>query len=128
MDRRSLLKIAAALPFAKGFFAGPASAKAGAAPFSRVRPGDPSWPSDETWQELGRRLEGQLIKVASPLSACADAPSSDSCAQVFKELKNPYYLGDEVGLTHRWDGSAHGRRGRASTPSRRRRRPTSSRR
>jgi FAD/FMN-containing dehydrogenase len=28
-----------------------------------------------------------------------EAPSSPSCAQIFKELKNPYYLGDEVGLT-----------------------------
>src|SRR5262245_29330534 len=28
-----------------------------------------------------------------------EAPSSPSCTQIFKELKNPYYLGDEVGLT-----------------------------
>jgi FAD/FMN-containing dehydrogenase len=28
-----------------------------------------------------------------------DAPSSAACAGVFKNLKNPYYLGDEVGLT-----------------------------
>ncbi|MBV8789514.1 MAG: FAD-dependent oxidoreductase, partial [Mycobacterium sp.] len=28
-----------------------------------------------------------------------EAPASPYCAQVFKELKNPYYLGDEVGLT-----------------------------
>jgi FAD/FMN-containing dehydrogenase len=27
------------------------------------------------------------------------APSSADCERVFKELKNPYYLGDEVGLT-----------------------------
>jgi FAD/FMN-containing dehydrogenase len=27
------------------------------------------------------------------------APSSPSCTQIFKELKNPYYLGDEIGLT-----------------------------
>jgi FAD/FMN-containing dehydrogenase len=37
--------------------------------------------------------------VRSPLAACADAPASPTCAQVFKDLKNPYYLGDEVGLT-----------------------------
>ncbi|HEX2509843.1 MAG TPA: FAD-binding protein, partial [Microvirga sp.] len=37
--------------------------------------------------------------MRSSLAACMDAPSSAACAQVFKDLKNPYYLGDEVGLT-----------------------------
>ena len=98
MNRKRLLQILAALPFARGLFGGWAAA-AVTAPFSRVRPGDPQWPSDEAWEELGRRLEGQLTKVASPLSACVGAPSSDAWAHVAKELKNPYYLGDEVGLT-----------------------------
>ena len=44
-------------------------------------------------------MEGRLIKVRSPLAACVGASSDADCAQVFKELKNPYYLGDEVGLT-----------------------------
>jgi FAD/FMN-containing dehydrogenase len=98
MNRRRLLQILAALPFARGLFDGSAAA-APSAPFSRVRPGDSRWPSDETWEELGRRLEGRLIKVASPLSAFVGAPSADACANIVKELKNPYYLGDEVGLT-----------------------------
>ena len=96
MDRRKLLKIMAALPFAKSLLA--ESAAGGApAPFSRVRPGDAGWPSDEAWEELGRRLDGELTKVISPLSACAGV--QPSCDKVFKLLKNPYYLGDEVGLT-----------------------------
>ena len=37
--------------------------------------------------------------MKSPLAACAQAPSDLACAQVFKQLKNPYYLGDEPGLT-----------------------------
>jgi FAD/FMN-containing dehydrogenase len=37
--------------------------------------------------------------VRSPLAACLEAPSSPDCAHLFKELKNPYFLGDEVGLT-----------------------------
>ena len=98
MNRRRLLQILAALPFARGLFGGSAVAAA-TAPFSRVRPGDPQWPSDETWEELGRRLEGRLIKVASPLSARVGAPSPDAWAHIAKELKNPYYLGDEMGLT-----------------------------
>ena len=70
-----------------------------AQPKTRVRPGDPAWPSDATWDQLNREVEGRLIKVRSPLAACVGASSDAACAQVFKELKNPYYLGDEVGLT-----------------------------
>src|SRR5208282_1194612 len=66
---------------------------------ARVRPGDPAWPSEESWDQLGREMGGRLIKVRSPLAACVGASSDAACAQVFKELKNPYYLGDEVGLT-----------------------------
>jgi FAD/FMN-containing dehydrogenase len=42
---------------------------------------------------------GELIKVQSPLTACMAEPSSPDCATILKKLKNPYYLGDEVGLT-----------------------------
>ena len=98
MDRRSLLGTIAALPFAKSLLAESAS-QAAAAPFSRPRPGDPNWPSEEAWAGLGRGLDGKLIKVVSPLSACVGAPPSEACGQVFKELRNPYYLRDEVGLT-----------------------------
>ncbi len=45
--------------------------------------------------DVGRRL----VKVQSPLAACLEAPSSTGCAHLFKELKNPYFLGDEIGLT-----------------------------
>ena len=48
---------------------------------------------------MGAELDGKLIKVVSPLSACVGGPPSEACDQVFKELRNPYYLGDEVGLT-----------------------------
>ena len=99
MDRRSLLRTIAALPFARSLLAGSATAVEAAASFSRVRPGDPNWPSEEAWTALGRRLDGQLIKVVSPLSACMGASPSEACAYLAKEIKNPYYLGDEVGLT-----------------------------
>src|SRR5271157_4533589 len=99
MDRRRLLKIVAGLPFASGLWRG-ASTLADASPSpARVRPGDPAWPSEESWDQLGREVGGRLIKVRSPLAACVGASSDPACAQVFKELKNPYYLGDEVGLT-----------------------------
>jgi FAD/FMN-containing dehydrogenase len=66
---------------------------------SRVRPGDLAWPSAASWDQLRRDVGGRLVKLESPLAACLEAPSSSSCAHVFKELKNPYFLGDEVGLT-----------------------------
>ena len=96
MDRRFLLKLVAGLPFVGALFA--RSSKAASPPFSRVRPGDPGWPSEDMWKAFGRGLQGELIKVESPLTACVGAPA-DACAEVFKELKNPYYLGDTVGLT-----------------------------
>jgi hypothetical protein len=67
--------------------------------FSRVRPGDAGWPSDDSWDKLSRAVEGRLIKVNSPVSACREAPDSPACAEVFKSLRNPYYIGDHVGLT-----------------------------
>jgi FAD/FMN-containing dehydrogenase len=66
---------------------------------SRVRPGDPEWPSEASWNRLNQDVGGQLIKVQSPLVACMDAPSRLNCTHVFRQLKNPYYLGDQVGLT-----------------------------
>jgi FAD/FMN-containing dehydrogenase len=99
MNRRRLLKAIAALPFAKGLWPGAANSATVTPSVSRVRPGDPAWPSDEGWGELSREVGGRLIKVRSPLSACVDVPFDAACAEVFKELKNPYYLGDEVGLT-----------------------------
>jgi len=99
MIRRRLLQIIAGLPFANSLWP-QASALAQPSPApARVRPGEPGWPSDESWDQLGREVEGRLIKVRSPLAACVGASSDADCAQVFTELKNPYYLGDEVGLT-----------------------------
>jgi FAD/FMN-containing dehydrogenase len=105
MNRRSLLQAIAALPLIGHFFAASAAVSA-AAPFRRVRPGDPDWPSDAAWAQLNQKLEGRLIKVESPLAACVGAPE-EACAKIFRELKNPYYLGDEASLTQTlgWTGA-----------------------
>src|SRR5271166_1510831 len=99
VNRRRLLKIIAGLPFAHNLGSGSTASAAAAPASARVRPGDPAWPSDESWDQLRRDVDGRLIKVRSPLADCVGASSDAACAQVFKELKNPYYLGDEVGLT-----------------------------
>ena len=103
MNRRRFLQAAAAalpfLPALCSWVLAPTQASAAARSMSRVRPGDPAWPSEACWDRLSRDVGGRLVKVQSPLAVCLKAPSSPSCAQVFKELKNPYFLGDEVGLT-----------------------------
>jgi FAD binding domain len=75
------------------------SVKGAAQPVRRIRPDDPSWPSAASWNRLGREVRGRLIKVKSPLTACQTAPEGASCAEVFKALKNPYYIGDQPALT-----------------------------
>jgi FAD/FMN-containing dehydrogenase len=44
-------------------------------------------------------VEGQLIAVQSPLDACRTGPDGDACRALFKELKNPYFIGDSPALT-----------------------------
>jgi FAD/FMN-containing dehydrogenase len=103
MNRRGLLQRAAVtIPVLTGIWSrllGPARGQGALQSQSRVRPGDPAWPSEASWHRLSRDVGGRLVKVRSPLGACTDAPSSLACEQVLKDLKNPYYLGDEIGLT-----------------------------
>ena len=100
MSRRRLVLQAATLPFLRSIWpsalaSSPAHAATPAR--SRVRPGDPAWPTVASWNRLDRAVGGRLIKVRSPLSACIEAPSGPDCGHVLKELRNPYFLGDEVG-------------------------------
>jgi len=104
MTRRRFLRGAAALPLLSSLRLSvlvPAWAEGTAAHHasSRVRPHDPAWPSEASWNRLNREVGGRLIKVQSPLGVCQDVPHSTSCSNVFKELRNPYYIGDQVGLT-----------------------------
>ena len=95
MKRRRLLQAATAAPFlsAASGFAGTAEGR------SRVRPGEAGWPSEAQWGQLARAVDGALVKVQSPLIACRAAPASEACAQLFKSLKNPYFIGDDMALT-----------------------------
>ena len=102
MDRRALLQcgfagaiglVTGMRPSTPGLAANAAKAR------SRVRPSDPAWPSEASWRRLGEEVGGRLIKVENPLAACIEAPSSAACGRVLGDVRNPYYLGDEVGLT-----------------------------
>jgi len=90
MKRRDLLKTALVLPLA-GVMSGEAATAR-----SRVRPGDPAWPSAAEWERLRKRVGGRLVQPVSPF---APAATEEARATALKHLRNPYYLGDEVALT-----------------------------
>src|SRR5579884_736245 len=71
-------------------------ARATAPAISRVRPGQPGWPSPAEWDQLRGAVGGRLGELRSPLTECGGDPAR--CADLFKELKNPYFIGDEPGL------------------------------
>jgi hypothetical protein len=95
MNRRAFLKksgAAAILPLSpRGLFASPA--------FRRQRPTDAGWPSKEAWKHLSDTVGGNLIPVDFPITACATEPSGADCKKLFGDLENPYYIGDNPGLT-----------------------------
>ena len=102
MNRRDVLKAAFALPFLSGVMTGgiasalAATGKKVANAFrSRVRPGDPGWPSLAEWDGLKNEVGGRLLKLQSPF---AD-PNSAVCHDALKHIKNPFFIGDEPALT-----------------------------
>jgi FAD/FMN-containing dehydrogenase len=97
MERRELLKGLAVLPLA-GLVAGPARDIA-VPPGRWVRPGEPGWPDPAAWAKLGRRVGGRLVKVTSPFTACTPDPASPGCAELFQNLRDPFYISDHVALT-----------------------------
>src|SRR5437899_10475279 len=100
MKRRRLLQHACALPLLPlaGVPLAP-HAEAAAPQFRRCLPGDPAWPTAASWDRLNQAVGGRLAAVVSPLAGCATASDGPACADVFKELKNPYYIGDSTAFT-----------------------------
>src|SRR6516165_3712798 len=47
--------------------------------WSRVRPGDPNWPSPTEWDGLRQRVGGRLIAVQLPLQPRREAPIGEAC-------------------------------------------------
>jgi len=97
-----MLRRVAAIPLLSAVLSGPLTATRAAdppRPARRTRPSDPAWPSAASWEQLNREVGGQLIRVQTPLAACADAADSTACQVILKNLKNPYFIGDQPGLT-----------------------------
>jgi len=66
---------------------------------SRVRPSDVTWPSPAAWKQLNEAVGGNLIPVEFPLSILKTDPDSSAAKTLLKSLKNPYYVGEQPGLT-----------------------------
>ena len=97
MNRRTFLKAigaSALLPMLPHSVSAAANAK-----FTRVRPSDPAWPSQAAWKQLSETVGGNLIPVQFPLSILKTDPTSDAAKQLLQNIKNPYYIGDQPGLT-----------------------------
>src|SRR6266508_731669 len=104
MHKRAFLKSTAGgclLASSTRWTPSPANAAAPASDiaFSRVRPGDPGWPSEVKWNALNEEVQGRLVKLSSPLDVCRAAPDGDACRGLFNELRNPYFIADDVALT-----------------------------
>jgi hypothetical protein len=95
MDRRSLLKrsgLIALLPLC------PRSLVASTA-LRRRRPSDADWPSRAAWKRLNDAVDGNLVPVEFPIEACIKDVDGASCKSSIANIRNPYYIGDQPGLT-----------------------------
>ena len=70
-----------------------------AAPFRRVRPGDPGWPAAPEWDKLRAQVDGNLLRPDGLYSMCATDAAGSGCTGALKEIGNPFFLGDQAGGT-----------------------------
>jgi hypothetical protein len=85
------------MPVLPGLVGSAASSPTGL--FRRLRPSDPDWPNAASWAKLNGEVRGRLIKVVSPFEICREVPQGSACSELSHELKNPYFIGDQVNLT-----------------------------
>lgn len=78
-----------------------------AASFRRRRPSDATWPSAAAWKQLNESVGGNLIPVDFPLAVLKTDPDGAAAKTLMKYIKNPYYVGDQPGLTQSlgWAGA-----------------------
>jgi hypothetical protein len=67
--------------------------------FRRRRPSDADWPSQAAWKRLNDEVDGNLISVEFPVDACIQDTDSAACKNLIANIHNPYYVGDQPGLT-----------------------------
>lgn len=64
-------------------------------PFRRVRPSEAAWPNAASWQALRDAVGGNLIEVQPMFDACGAGPQEAACADVNRNIRNPFYIGDQ---------------------------------
>ena len=104
MKRRDLLKAAATLPLLPLLLRNGTALARGAGTLattlrSRLRPGQPGWPTAAEWEQLKRQVGGRLLKLEPPFASCGATPPDSACTQVLKQLDNPFAVGDNPALT-----------------------------
>src|SRR5262245_28435357 len=100
MNRRNLLKgMAAGVLQSVAWPSLPALAGSISSPGERLRRTDPGWPAAASWESLGKAVEGNLLRPQALLAPCATESKGAVCADVLKNLRNPFYLGDQVSGT-----------------------------
>jgi hypothetical protein len=67
--------------------------------FRRCRPSDATWPSKSAWKRLDDAVGGNLIAVDFPLSLFKTDSAGTAAKLLYENLRNPYYIGDQPGLT-----------------------------
>lgn len=95
MDRRTFLKqasLTALLPL------WPPSLAVGKT-FRRRRLSDANWPSGMAWKQLNTEVDGNLSRVEFPIEACIKDAEGTACSNLIANIKNPYFVGDQPGLT-----------------------------
>jgi hypothetical protein len=95
MDRRTFLKkssLTALLPlWPRSLF--------NSKTFRRRRPSDADWPSKIAWKRLSDAVDGNLIPVEFPIEPCIKDVDSAACKSLIANIKSPYYIGEQPGLT-----------------------------
>ncbi len=99
MDRRKFIKYLSAIPLIPAGLKGNFLNSEQSVLFQRVRPGEPGWPSEAQWATLNKQVGGRLVKLESPLAVCKSDSNDKGCNDLFRLLKNPYYIGDNPALT-----------------------------
>lgn len=66
---------------------------------NRVRPSDAGWPSQSAWKQLNDAVGGNLFPVRFPLNDIKGAPDGPAAQRLGKEIRNPYWVADQPGLT-----------------------------
>src|SRR5690348_11465225 len=95
MNRRAFLRTIGAATLLP-MMPWPLSANTG---LRRRRPSDANWPSQAAWKRLNDAVGGNLIPVNFPLSILKTDPSGADARRLLANLRSPYYVGDQPGLT-----------------------------